>query len=224
MANDYIPAADSLFDEWIRNFDTLLTAAPATYGLSAPDAVAVAAVTSAWSAAYTLAIDPGTRTPATVAAKDAARASATAVVRPYAVSISQNPAVDPADKVSIGVTLRSLVRTPIPAPTTAPAISIRNAIPGQQTLDYKEPSFAGKAKPFGVRGCQVFASFGEVYATDPGQANYVQTVTKTPFLMPVEPGQVGKKCTVFARWETVAGPGGKAQVGPWSAPLNFIAQ
>ena len=44
----YIPAKDALFATWLENFSTLLTAAPATYGLTAPDATAVDAVNTAF--------------------------------------------------------------------------------------------------------------------------------------------------------------------------------
>lgn len=222
MPAPYIPAADAAFDVWLANFSTLLTASPTTYGLLAADATAVAGVTTTWSAAYLLASNPATRTPVTVADKDVARAAAEAMVRPYASRISVNPAVTDADKVAIGVTVRSTTPTPIPPPVTAPQITLNKAITGQQTLSFSEPGAVGKAKPYGVVGVQLFASVGTTFATDPAQCSYVAQVTKSPTVQSFDAADAGKKVTWFARWVTKSGPGGQAQVGPWSDALNLV--
>ena len=217
----YIPPKDADFDLWAVNFDTLLTANPTDYGLEAADAVIVAGVVATWSAAFLLATDPGTRTAPTVAAKDAARASAEAVIRPYAVSISLNSAVSDLLKTGIGVTVRSVTPTPIPAPGTAPDISIVSAIPMVQTLAFKEPGSSGKSKPFGSTGVEVFRSVGTVAATDPAQASYNAVVTKSPFVQNFAAEDQGKIVTYFARFVTRSGPGGVAQTGPWSAAFSL---
>ena len=94
----YIPQRDSLLLPWALNFSTLITASPATYGLLAGDATAIAAVYSAYNTAYGLAINPATRTPVTVANKDTAKITMLATIRPYAQSISLNAGVSPANR------------------------------------------------------------------------------------------------------------------------------
>lgn len=222
MASSYIPASDAGFDTWLTNFSTLLTASPTTYGLTAPDAVAVAAERTAYHAAYVAASDPGTRTSVTVAAKDAAKASALAVVRPYAVSISLNAGVTDGDKTDIGVTVRKLVPTPVPPPITVPVFALVAAIPGQHQLRYYDTSTpTSKAKPPGAIGLQVWRAVGTVPAVDPAQATYYDTWTKSPNVSTFTAGDVGKQATYFGRWVTRGGPGGATQVGPWSAPLTL---
>ncbi len=222
MATPYLPASDANFSIWLGNFSTKLTAAPALYGLIAGDATAVAGVTTTFNAAYLAATTPATRTPVTVAAKDAARSAAEAMVRPYASRISVNPAVTDPNKIAIGVTVRNTTPTPIPPPTTAPTLDLASAISGVQTLNFKEPGAVGKSKPYGVIGVQLFASVGTVFATDPDQATYIGVVTKSPSVQTFAPADIGKKVTWFARWVTRSGPGGQAQTGPWSDPLNLI--
>lgn len=220
MYPTYIPAADLAFDAWLTNFSTLLTAAPTDYGLIAGDATLVAARKTAFHAALILATDPGTRTPSTVADKDAERVLAEAVVRPYATQISRNPTVSNELKTEIGVTVPDPSRSPIPAPSTAPVLSVRSMIPGQVTLDYRDAANpVPRSKPFGVIGIQLFASFGTVAAVDPDQLAFVQQVTKTPTLLS-SAGQSGKIASMAARWVTRGGPGGVAQVGPWSAIVS----
>lgn len=218
----YIPPKDADFNNWLSSFDALLTADPTIYGLEASDATAVATVTTAWTAAYAAAVDPATRTTPTIAAKDAARASAEAVVRPYAVTISRNPGVTNENKEAIGVTVPSEVKTPIPPPTDAPALSLKSAISLNQTLTYKVAGQSGKAKPFGSVGVEVFRSVGTVAATDPAQAAYNGTVTKSPFRQAFNAEDQGKFVTYWARYVTRSGPDGTAQSGPWSDALTLI--
>lgn len=220
--NPYIPATDSGFDSWLLNFSGLLTAAPATYGLTAPDAVIVAGVQSTWAAAYLLATDPGTRTSVTVAAKDAARASAEAVVRPYAVGISLNPAVTNGDKVDIGVTVRSNTPTPIPAPVTAPTISLISATPLVHQLQIRPVGSSNKAKPQGCIAIEVARSVGTVAATDPKQLSIIGQYGKTPLIQSFSAPDQGKICTYAARYRTRSGPAGVSQAGPWSALSTFV--
>ena len=216
----YIPPADAAFANWLSNFSTLLTAAPTDYGLTAADATQVDAVNTDFQAAYTLAVDPITRTSPTVAAKDVARASAEAVVRPFAVQISKNGAVTDEDKAGIGVTIPSLVPTPIPAPTVAPVIGLIAATIQAMRLSYTTAGATGKSKPFGSIGVQVYRSVGTVAATDPAQATFVGVVTKSPFRQTFNADDQGKICTFFCRFVTRSGPDGTAQTGPWSNALN----
>jgi hypothetical protein len=220
MYTPYIPPRDADFSNWLLNFSTLLTAAPATYGLVAGDATAVAAQNTAFQAAYTAAINPATRTPVNIATKDAARADAEAVVRPYAVSISLNAGVDVGDKAAIGVTVRNTTPSPIPPPTTVPSLVLRSQTPLNILLGYTDASLpAGKAKPFGAIAIELWQSIGTTAAVDPDQTRFVGTYTKSPFTHAFLAADRGKVATFFARWVTRSGPAGRASVGPWSASL-----
>lgn len=218
----YIPARDVDFNDWLQNFSTLLTAAPATYGLGAPDAVIVAAQASAFDAALTIATDPATRTSPTIAAKDADRASAEFIVRPYAVGISQNPSVTNEDKVAIGVTVRSNIPTPIPAPVTPPAIELLMAQPLTQQLQIRPVGSTSKAKPAGCIAIEIARSVGTVAATDPAQLAIIGQYGKTPLIQQFQSADQGKIVTYAARYRTRSGPAGVSQAGPWSALNSFV--
>jgi hypothetical protein len=219
--NNYIPAKIADFAVWAANFSTKLTANPTDYGLIAGDAVIVDAAWDIFTAAYALSSVPATRTSPAIAATDAARASLEAVIRPYAVLISANPAIPAQDKVDIGVTVRATTRTPTPAPTDAPAVTILSAIPLSQTLEYAVPGNIGKAKPNGSIGMELRRSIGVVAATDPDQCAHVGTFTKSPLTQSFDAANQGKICTYFARFVTRGGPAGQSQSGPWSAPLTL---
>ena len=221
MAN-YIPAPDSSFLSWILNFATLLALNPALFGLTAPDAVLVDAQATAFDIALTAATDPATRTPVTVAAKDASRASAESIVRPYAVAISLNPAVTNGDKVAIGVTVRSTTPTPIPAPVTPPVIALLSAFPLVHQLQITPLGASNKAKPAGCVSIELARTVGTVVATDPAQLSIIGQYGKTPLIQSFSADDQGKICTYAARFRTQSGPGGVSQAGPWSALADFV--
>ena len=216
----YIPARDADFDAWVTNFSARATATPTDYGLTAPIAVTIAAVVATWTAAYPLSQNPATRTPSTIAAKDAARANAEFVIRPYAVRVSLDDAVTNAAKTDIGVTVRSTVPTPIPAPVDPPEIALVSMIPLQATLSSKVPGSTGKSKPFGSIGVEIAQAVGVAHTVDPAAAAIIKTVTKSPFRLTFSAPQQGQHLTIFARFVTRSGPAGEAQRGPWSSPLQ----
>lgn len=216
----YIPAQDSALDAWSANFAALITALPATYGLIAGDAVAINAVVTPWHAAYLLAINPATRTPVTIADKDAAKTAMLPVLRGYAQTISRDPSVANMDKTAVGVNLPNSARPPIPAPTTQPTLALVSAVHNQQTLSYKDQSTpTTKAKPFGVIGLDLRQKIAVAAATGPDDCAPLGVVTKSPTVIGTDSGDVGKLATYYGRWATRSGPGGKAQFGPWSAAL-----
>lgn len=223
MPSSYIPSTDAGFGSWLANFSTLITAAPATYGLVSGDATVIAGQNTAYQAALALATDPVTRTSVTVADKDAAKSSALFVVRPFAVQISRNPAVSNMDKTAVGVTVVKTVPTPIPAPTALPLNSLVSAVPLTSTIKtVSADTPTSKAKPFGSISVQVFMSVGTVAATDPEQLKFFGAVTKIPFPVTFESPDQGKICSLATRYATRGGNGGIAKVGPWSAITTFV--
>lgn len=219
----YVPAPDSLFTSWLDNFSALLTASPTTYGLIAGDAVAVAAVTATYDAAYALAVNPPTRTSGTIADKDAARFAAEALVRPLAVRIIRNPSVANIDRVNIGVTVPSSTPTPVPAPVTPPALILVGAGPLLHNLQYRDATAPlVKAKPFGVISLWLYAQLGTSAGIDPDAATFLGARNKTPLQVSWSSGDRGKHATYWARWATRSGPAGVPQLGPWSDSLDVI--
>lgn len=218
----YVPAKDADFATWLANFDALLTANPGDFGLDAGDAAIVAPVAAAFDASYPISQDPATRTAATVAQKDNDRANAEAIVRPFAVRISKNPAVIDANKIAIGVNVPSLVPTPVPAPVDAPSLSVISMTPGLGKFGFKTVGALGKSKPFGAIGVEIATAIGATHTANPLDAALVGTVTKSPFLRTFSAADAGQKLSMFARFVTRSGPGGVAQTGPWSGPLQTI--
>lgn len=231
-AAPYIPARDSTLDSWADNFQTLIAASPATYGLTAPDAVVITNAFNVWHAAYLVGgstgspptpVNPSTFTTVSVAAKNSAKFAMIIIVRSYAAQIRLNPGVTNSDKVALGLNLPNNTPSPIPVPLTFPLLSIVSAGPGTQLIRFADSATpALRAKPFGAVGMQLFRGVGVAAITDVALTNFLAQLTTQPFQASFLIGDAGKVATYFARWITRGRPVGDAaaQVGPWSAPVS----
>lgn len=216
----YIPPRLADFAVWLDNFATLIAADPTDYGLVAGDATIISGQNTAFQAAYLTGTNPATRTTPTVAAMNVARINATAIVRPYAVQISRNPAVSDELKLGVGVNLPNNAPVPVPPIETAAALILESAGPLQHVLQFRDSTTpTSKQKPFGAIGLELWRKVGTTAATVPSECSKVGTFTKTPFRQTFAAEDKGKMATYFARWITRSGTAGAASEGPWSLPL-----
>lgn len=227
MSTNYIPAPDTAYDSWLNNFQTVIAAAPADFGLTAPDAAAITLAYNNYHATYLLAgtapphrtpVNPGARTNVTVAAMNVQKASSMVTARAYASIIGANAGVSAGNKALAGLTVRSTARTPIPAPTTIPILGFVAAGIGVHVLNYHDATTpTAKAKPFGAIALQLVASIGN--APPVGGAAGLQQVgvyTKSPMQISMASvaSAVGANVYYYARWVTRRG-----LPGPFSAVL-----
>lgn len=220
MAGPYIPPTSSGIDAFATNFSTLISAAPGMYGVTAGDAVTIAAATAAYHAAYLLGgttdghtpVNPLTRTPITVAAMRSQQASLVGVLRAYASQIRLNPGVSNANKLALGLTLPNTTPSPVPAPTSNPVLSLVQQSHLVVQLIYKD-SLAGtsKAKAPGAIQLQLVGGPAATPFVNPDVAPPLEAQTKSPFQLSFGVGAVGQTCNIWGRWVTR-----KGLVGPWS--------
>lgn len=210
----YIPPKDGDLLIWSENFSSLLSANPTLYGLSAPDAVSVAAAVAAFAASYAIATTEATRTKVTVATKDTDRNAMLVLLRAYSSIIQANLGVSQADKTALGLTIRKTTKTPVTTPTSAPTMAVLSQVTGDLAMTYHDPNAGAKikAKPFGVVLVEIFAATNAIVVTDPETLPVLAHATKTPFHLAMDPADKGKTLYFAARWLTRTG-----LAGPFSA-------
>lgn len=211
------PTADGPLDAWANNFKTLIAATPTNYGLVAADGTAITNSYNSWHTAYLAAVNPTTRTRATVATKNTQKTAVLGVVRGYATTIRANMAVSDALKIGLGLHVHDAQPTPVPPPSTYPMLSIAGMGQGNQTLraaDQLTPS--KRARPTGTAGLLVFRAVGTTPATEPTQAAFLSFVTRAEFVAHFDAADNGKTATYFARWTN-----SKGEVGPWSPAASM---
>jgi hypothetical protein len=226
MPVPYIPPTSSGLDAWSSNFSLLISANPATYGLTAADATAIATAVALYHAAYLLGgtlsgghvpVNPMTRTPVTVADMRSQQGALVPMLRTYGSQIRIDPGVTNASKLALGLTLPNTTPSPVPAPTSNPVLSLVQQTHLIVQLSYKD-SLAGtsKAKAPGAISMQLVGAAAAMPPVSPDVAPTIQMVTKSPFQISFITGQVGQVCNLWGRWLTR-----KGLVGPWSPMISM---
>lgn len=214
--SNWLPIRDADFDTFYSNFKTLIAATPTNYGLVAADGTALTNGFNNWHAAYVAAVNPSTRTTATVATKNQQKTLALALIRGYAATIRVNAGVSDALKIGIGVHIRDTDPTPVPVPTSKPVLAIARFDQGFQEVratDENTPN--SRARAPGAAGMLVFRAISTEPVNDPQQATFMKFVGKTTLQSDFSPADSGKVATYFARWTN-----GKGEVGPWSQGVS----
>lgn len=216
-SSDWLPSTDADLDSFAQNFNTLITAAPATYGLVAGDATAFDPIADAYTSALATATNPPTRTSVTIAAKDTARFNVKASLRELAAKVQASPTVTDGAKTALGLTVRDLLPTPIPAPATFPLLSIVKATPLAMDLRFADSETPdSRSKPADVTGMELFVEASTTPITDPEQIDYEAVVTRNPVPVTFAAGDVGKTAYIAGRWINA-----KGDRGPWSSIVSM---
>jgi hypothetical protein len=217
MSNSYLPSREADLDNWLNNFKTLIAANPTNYGLAAGDATAITTAYTNWHTAYQAAVNPTTRTKATVQTKNEQKAVVLGVIRPYVSTIQANHAVSDALKIGLGLRVRDTVPTPVPPPSTFPLLTITEPMRGMQDVRAADETTPNKrARPSGAAGLLLFRAVDAAPVSSPDDARFLSFVTRSEFASTFDPADNGKTATYFARWTNA-----KGEVGPWSAPVSM---
>lgn len=214
----YIPTRQADMRTWALNFAALITAAPATYGLTAGNATTIQTAVDDFDAALTLALDPTTRTPTTIADKDAKKAVMLDTVRPFAQQVKNNAGVSNENKAALGLNIDDESPTSVAPPVTQPLLSIQAATPLQHTLRYADVNTPTlRAKPEGVSALQLFRHIGANAPASYTDWEFVGAFTRNPVESSFASGSAGMDCQYVGRWQNR-----KGEVGPWSSIANMI--
>ncbi|MBX3396730.1 MAG: hypothetical protein KF841_15340 [Phycisphaerae bacterium] len=212
---DYIPGGDAEFGTWLDNFIAYANANLTGLGLVAGDLTPVTTAQSAWKAAYPAHIAAQQAALAARQDKDAARAGVEAAVRPLVRRLQASPAVDDAERASLGITVPDAGATPVGPPTTRPLVLVECGQRLQHTINFRdEATPTRKAKPPGVLGAEIWVNvlpIGSPTPGDPETFGFVALDTKTPYTLNFDAADGGKNAHYLVRWVNSTG-----QKGPWS--------
>src|SRR5947209_3086662 len=120
---DFIPANDNALLAFATPFSSQITATPTAFGLTAGQATTLAGLVTSFTTKLAAAQLPATRGPASILAKDDARALMVTEIRALARQIQGTQSVTNEQRQALGLTVRH-VRTPIPPPATSPNMDI----------------------------------------------------------------------------------------------------
>ena len=139
----FTASKDSVFAAGSANFATKISASPISFGLSAAQATAYAALNSSFQTAYSTSLTPSTRTKSSVAAKDGSRVPLRQMASDLGKIIDGSPVTN-AQRIDLGLAVR-----PTPAPRPAPGMPNRFTVAlagnGSLTLKWKSNNPKGSS-------------------------------------------------------------------------------
>ena len=211
MALDYIPGPDAGFDTWQANFVSVVSGNLAGYGLVAGDLTPVTTAQTAWAASYPAHQTAQAAAQAARQTKDADRASFEAAMRVVVRKIQASPAVTDTARAAAGITVPDTIPTPSGPPTTQPVGEIDTSRSLQHTIHFRDAGATAKAKPAGVRGCEIWMKLGTPPAAI-SDLDFVTLDTRTPHVITFAMADAGQPVHYRLRWVSTRG-----EPGPWSA-------
>jgi hypothetical protein len=220
VAENYLPTRETEITAWSAAFLANITPAPTTLGLSALQVGAYGTLNSNWTAAFALANNNATRTPAAIEAKNVALddlINGTNGIRQLVNIIQAFPGTTNEQRIELGITVRDEEPTIIPAPDTAPVLVI-TATQGRR-VSCRLKTFGseeGRGKPENVAGATVLMHIGEEAPIDPLQWIFCLNTTQTQFDVDAAPTiAAGAKVWLTAFWRNR-----KDEAGPTSVPVS----
>jgi hypothetical protein len=130
-----------------------------------------------------------------------------------------NSRVSDYDKQALMLTVPDGTHTPAPVPVTHPVIKIDFSEPMRHTLHIADEEKDGKAKPAGVKECEIWYKVADEEPAQLDDLHYAGSSSKATFLVHFDVPQRGKKVWYNARWVNTRG-----EKGPWGEFENaFVA-
>ena len=216
---DYIPKTDAEYNVWQFNLIDILSENATAWGIPAEVITSLKATQARWTAAYDKASNKQNRTAADVITKNEAGGDFTKEIRDTVQQwLVRNPKVTDADRVRMGITVRSNNHTPVPAPESFPVGSVDFSVRLQHTISfYDQASAHSNAKPEGVTGCEIYLKADGEAPKSVEEMNLQGTCSASPFVVKFDATKTGKIAWYWLRWVNR-----KGETGPWSTVVSAM--
>lgn len=213
---DFLPDSDADFTAWMQNFINYASANLDALDLTADNLRPIQNAETAWEAAYTANVAAQAQAQSARQAKDDARDAQESLVRPLVARLQTSSTVTDAQRQALQLTVRSTTRTAATAPTSRPVAQVDTSQRLRHTISFvDELTPTSRAKPDGVRGCEIWVKIGEPAPAGPDDLKYLATDTRTPYLVEFDGADAGKRAYYLLRWVSTRG-----DTGPWSQTIG----
>jgi hypothetical protein len=216
---DYIPKTDAEFHVWQTNLIDIVFTNATTWGIPTDDFSVLKEGQTNWISTFEKASNKQNRTAADVVARKDAGEYYTKALRDFVqLWLARNPKVTDADRVRMGITVRSNSHTPVPAPESFPVGSVDFSVRLQHTISfYDQASAHSNAKPEGVSGCEIYLKTDGEAPKSVEEMNFQGTCSASPFVVKFDASKTGKIAWYWLRWVNR-----KGETGPWSTVVSAM--
>ena len=199
---DFVPPADPNFDTFVNVLAPALTSDPAAYGETIASIAPLMTAIGNWNIAYPANNTKQAEASATAADKEAARDAAEALIRELNNRVqARGAAVTDAAKAAANLPVHAEGGSPIPAPASAPLLTIDSSQRFRHTLRFRDAENPNRrGKPDGVFGCKLFLKIGGPPPASIADCEFITLDTASPYLYEFEPAAAGQTGWWIACW------------------------
>jgi len=219
-----IPKLDVALVAFSGNFSRRINDDPERFAISPQTAAALATLQGPYADAYAAlmaARAEGTRSESMTCRKDSARADMLVLLRQLYTTVQASTAVSDADKISLGVHVRSDSPRPVPAPTERPNVSVIGVVNRTVTVNIYDPTAkTNRRKADGAVFADVYVCTGSDYPSDATLWQHAGATSRAMYDVHF-PDSVaaGAQVWICAAWRTRRG-----LTGPRSVPATTHVQ
>lgn len=218
---DFIPNADSDFNEMAVNLNTSVTDPANPLQLATTLITRFTTAFGAWTPAWTAWGFLAPQINAKLQTKDSTRLALDGVIREVNAAAQANPAVTAAQKAAADLPVHKTTRTPVGEISTSPQLQrVDNEHLLQRLWFVDSATPTSKARPAGAAFCeirQLIVAAGGAAPTDPAAMPFLATDTKPPYRADFDGSDVGKTAYYALRWVNT-----KSEPGPWGAISGYL--
>lgn len=131
--------------------------------------------------------------------------------------IRYNDHVSDYDKNYLGLTIPDVKPTPPSVPSTSPLARVEFGERLQHMIHFYDEESASKAKPKGVKGCEIWFKIGGDAPVDASELRYLATPSASPYSASFEGEFEGEKVYYWMRWINT-----RDEHGPWGVPTSAV--
>ncbi|MDR3236630.1 MAG: hypothetical protein LBT48_07930 [Prevotellaceae bacterium] len=217
MNNDFVPRSERLFLNWLTVVVHYLKNRYSAWGVPESAQQHVEALLASYAAAFGIADNPQTHTPAATIAKQEARRAAESGIRALLKAyVTYNPLVTDEDRRCMELPIHKTTRSRVSVPTTMPFFEIDSSVIRRLIIHFFDQN-TRKAKPAGVHGAEIRWALRDAPAVDVEDLVNSSFDTRTPFMLDFKGHERGKTVYFCLCWENTRG-----EKGPWSEIVSAI--
>jgi hypothetical protein len=212
------PRREPEFVPWLNNLHTRVVADAAHFGVPSAMMTSWTAAYTAYTAAYDIATDPGTRTKAAIQGKASARDQVLEVTYGVMRVIQGNLSVTDEQRVLLGLPVRDQEPSPIPVPTESPVVEVVSMNGWTANIRLMATGTERRGKPDGVGGANIYSFVGATPPSDVLEWDFQGDTTRA--VAEVEfPATLAAGTKV---WITTCWKNPRFQTGPASEPVSLL--
>lgn len=212
---DYIPRGDSEFLEFANNFIDKIGGNEASYGLTAGVTAQLTAMRDTLQTSYNDLLAKRIEARTAREKKDFDRQPLDAKLREAAQIVQDFAGTTDVMRQDLQITVKDTEQSLIGPPTTYVVAEIKFGAPLQHIINFRDSESAGRGKPDGVKGAEIFCKIDGEATLNEDDYRYLGTDTASPYLAVHKPENAGKKAHYIFRWVNE-----KGEPGAWSNPVS----